>query len=58
MIGFSGLEKALFQELKRKCSSLTEVYILDLAKNDQVEPFVVLQTMEKAFRDVDNFEIN
>ena len=57
MIGFSGLEKALFQGLKKKCPSLTEQYILDLAKHDGVEAFSVLQTMDKAFLGVDCFEL-
>lgn len=58
MVGFSGLEKALFQGLKKKCPSLTERYIIDLAKHDQVEPFEVLQTMDKAFSGVDCFELD
>ena len=57
MISFSGLEKALFQGLKKKCPGLTEQYILDLAKHDGVEAFSVLQTMDKAFLGVDCFEL-
>ncbi len=57
LVGFSGLEKALFQGLKKKCPSITEQYILDLAKHDGVEAFSVLQTMDKAFFGVDCFEL-
>lgn len=55
--GFAGIEKTLFENLRKKCPTLTPERVARLAKEEGSDEFTTMRKLTDAFAHVDFFEI-